>query len=72
MSNLNINKPVRIFKLGGIVLQDIDSEMTPEQIVAAYAVNYPNLKHATLSEPVLTGNELVYVIENTTAVKTKG
>jgi PRTRC genetic system protein C len=70
---MSITAPTRIFKLGGMILQDIDPEMTPEQIITAYAVNYPSLQHATYAEPVLKeNNELEYVIENTTAVKTKG
>jgi len=62
----------RIFIMGSIRLQDIDPALTPEEILNLYSANYPHLRNANLAEPVTKDNELHYVIENATSVKTKG
>jgi PRTRC genetic system protein C len=62
---------IRIFKMGATCLPDVNEKWTPEQVLAAYAPNYPFLANATLSEPEVEGNTLVYTIRKPIA-QTKG
>jgi PRTRC genetic system protein C len=61
----------RKFKMGATVLADPNASWSPEQVLAAYAPNYPFLASATLSEPVVEGDFLIYHIVKP-AVQTKG
>lgn len=68
---IEIQQPIRKFRTGVTLLDDPDPRMTPEEALAAYSVAYPHFKTATLGEPVLEGDALVYPI-NKPAVTTKG
>lgn len=61
----------RQFKMGSVTLADPSPEMTPDEVRAAYAVNYSHLAHATVSEPTAEGETLVYTFAPPVA-KTKG
>jgi PRTRC genetic system protein C len=61
----------RIFKMGSVELPDPDPSLSPKKVVELYSTNYPQLKSATVSEPELIGDRLVYIIE-LPPVKTKG
>ena len=66
-----IIQPVRVFKMGALRLPDPDPTAPPTEALALYVPNYPQLAHATLLEPRLEGEELVYEVEKP-PVKTKG
>lgn len=61
----------RRFRMGATLLDDVASDWTPEQVLAAYVPNYPFLQGATLAEPVVEGDTLVYEIRKP-ATHTKG
>jgi len=61
----------RRFRLGATLLDDIQPEWTPERVLAAYIPNYPFLQGATLDEPVVEGDCLVYPVVKPVA-QTKG
>lgn len=66
-----IATPTRVFRMGSITLPDPSVQMTPEDVRAAYAVNYSHLAHATVDGPVVDGDQLVYTFAPPVA-KTKG
>lgn len=61
----------RRFRFGATVLEDIDPQAAPEDILKLYTPSYPFLAHASLGEPVVEGDTLVFPIEKK-AVQTKG
>lgn len=61
----------RRFRMGATLLDDIQPEWLPERVLAAYIPNYPFLQGATLDEPVVEGDCLVYGIRKP-AAQTKG
>jgi len=61
----------RKFRMGATLLDDVSPEWSPERVLAAYVPNYPYLQGATLSEPVVEGEFLVYSIVKPAAM-TKG
>ncbi|MBF6649166.1 PRTRC system protein C [Methylobacter sp. BlB1] len=67
----NVIRPVRVFKMGSVRLNDPAPDMSPLEAVRLYASNYPHLANAELDEPQLVGEELHYAIR-LEAVKTKG
>lgn len=71
MSEVNIIRPKRVFKLGSLTLNDPDPDLTPEEVLKVYAPSYPFLEHSTVGEPVAKLDELHYEIERP-PVKTKG
>lgn len=66
-----IKQAQRVFKMGSVELADPDPSMTPDQVIGLYAANYPQLKNATVTDPQLVANRLVYSFE-LPPVKTKG
>jgi PRTRC genetic system protein C len=71
MSSIQI--PKRAFRSGAQELPDPtpDGSMSPDQVRGFYAENFPHLAMATISDPVLEGDVLVYTFEAPEA-KTKG
>ncbi len=63
--------PERVFRMGAIELPDPDRTLDPLEALRLHALNYPHLATATLSEPQLDGERLVYEVEKP-PVKTKG
>src|SRR6185312_12731538 len=61
----------RLFRTGSTELQDPDPTLTPDEVRQHWAVNYPHLATATVSEPEQKGDNLIYVFEAPQA-KTKG
>ena len=61
----------RVFKMNSVVLADIDPSLSPTEVIRLYAASYPHLAYATLGEPIVQGDELVFEIEKL-PVKTKG
>jgi PRTRC genetic system protein C len=60
----------RVFMYDGQKLADPDPAMTPEQVAEVYAVMFPELATATIEEPTVDGNKLVFKFDQ--AVGTKG
>lgn len=60
----------RRFKYDNIVLDDIDPETSPEDIMASYADIYPDLANGTVEGPEMTEDALVYTFR--TRIGTKG
>lgn len=61
----------RKFRMGATLLDDVNPDWTPEQVVAAYTPNFPFLAHATVGEPTVEDTWLVFPIHKP-AVQTKG
>lgn len=61
----------RVFRFGSINLPDPNPNLTPEEIKSLYAANYPLLEMASIGEPFVDGDELVYPFHKS-EVKTKG
>jgi len=68
---MHIKSLTRIFKMGSVELADPDPSLSPKEVLDMYSVNYPQLKSASLSEPNVIADRLVYSIE-LPPVKTKG
>jgi len=50
----------RVFRLGATDLPDLDSDLTPEQILEAYQEQYPTLRYGKVPEVGIEGDQLVY------------
>ncbi len=61
----------RVFKLGAAELPDPDPSLTPEAAFRLFASAYPLAATATLGEPEVVGDTLVYPVQRQ-AVHTKG
>lgn len=61
----------RLFRFGATTLQDIDPSLEPEEVVKAYKGSYPFLAHATLGDPEVEGDTLVFPVLKR-EVQTKG
>lgn len=74
-ASLTLTDPVtallRVFKLGAIELPDVARELEPLQSLRLHADNYPHLRTASLAEPYVEGDRLVYPVEKQ-PVETKG
>jgi len=62
---------IRKFKSGSVMLADPNPDLSPDEVRKLYAVNYPHLSSASVGEPTVQGDELVYEFMPP-AVKTKG
>jgi len=71
MTTTTIQTLTRRFRFRATVLEDIDPSLDPAEIIKLYIPSYPFLAHATLGEPVVEGDTLVYPIEKR-EVQTKG
>lgn len=68
---MSVKTLVRRFKMGATVLDDPDPSASPEQVVEMFTHAYPHLRNATISEPEVDGDTLVYTLAKA-AVQTKG
>jgi PRTRC genetic system protein C len=71
---LNIQSVERVFKLGKrdekIFLDDPNSDMTPEEVMSFYALQYPQLTTASVSGPEINKEgKAVYKFETNFGVK---
>ena len=67
-----ITLPPRIFKIGALELPDPNPEAAPDDALALFAPNFPQVRGATLAAPEVRGDgTLVYAVERP-PVKTKG
>jgi len=67
-----IERVRRIFKLGALELEDPAPDLSPEDAIALYAPNFPQVQGATLAAPEVRGDGvLVYRVERP-MVKIKG
>ena len=48
----------RVFSYAGLVLPDLDRKLTPEEIKAAYSIQYPELATAAITGPEVVGDKL--------------
>ena len=60
----------RKFKYDNLLLDDIDSNAEPEEIMASYSENYPALTGGHVEGPELTEDALIYTF--VTKIGTKG
>lgn len=67
---MTITPVKRIFSYAGITLPDLNSQMSPEEIKAAYANQYPELATAAINGPEAVGDKLRY--EFVKSLGTKG
>ena len=61
----------RRFKLGQLMLDDPDTELSPNDAVRIYQATYPVISSCTLAEPYEQGGYLVYELQKPAAT-TKG
>ena len=57
---MTITPAARIFSYAGISLPDLDRNMPPEEIKAAYSMQYPELATAAIQGPEAIGDKLRY------------
>ena len=57
---MTITPASRIFSYAGISLPDLDRNMPPEEIKAAYSMQYPELATAAIQGPEAIGDKLRY------------
>lgn len=62
---------IRVFRFGATELPDIDPTMQPEEVLRHYSGAYPFLALATLGEPEVDGDRMVYPVRKR-EVQTKG
>jgi PRTRC genetic system protein C len=67
----DIQRPIRVFRINGTTLPDVDPRLPPEAVLATYEANYPMLRGATLDEPRMENGTLVYTVLKPPA-QTKG
>ncbi len=60
----------RIFRFGGMNLEDPDPAMTPEQVKKVYAEAYPKLTNGAVTGPEVKDGQEIYTFKE--AVGTKG
>lgn len=61
----------RRFRFGATTLEDIDPNLSPEQVLEAYTPSYPFLRTASIGDPIIEADTLVYPIDKP-QVQTKG
>jgi len=55
---MTVTPAQRIFSYAGLTLGDLDRRMSPEEIKAAYSVQYPELATAGIKGPEVVGDKL--------------
>jgi hypothetical protein len=61
----------RVFRFGATELPDIDPSMPPEAVLKHYSGAYPFLGMATVAEPEVSGDRIIYPVRKREA-QTKG
>jgi PRTRC genetic system protein C len=67
---MTVTPTQRIFSYAGVMLPDLDRKMSPEEIKAAYSIQYPELATAAINGPEAVGDKLRY--EFVRAIGAKG
>jgi PRTRC genetic system protein C len=67
---VTVTPTIREFAYSGLKLVDLDSKLSPEEIKAAYALQYPELATAAIQGPEAVGDKLRY--EFVRAIGAKG
>jgi len=57
-----IIKMNRVFRMGATDLPDIDADLTPEQVLEHYALQYPQLRRGKVAELGAEGDSLVFTL----------
>jgi len=57
---VKITPAVREFSYMGLKLPDINAQLSPEEVKAAYATQYPELATAAINGPEAVGEKLRY------------
>lgn len=55
-----VTRGQRIFSYAGVTLPDLNRKMSPEEIKAAYSIQYPELATAAIQGPEAVGDKLRY------------
>ena len=55
---MTVTPTQRIFSYAGLTLTDLDRRMSPEEIKAAYSVQFPELATAAITGPEVVGDKL--------------
>ena len=67
---MTVTPSTRIFAYRGLTLPDPDCRLSPEEVKAVLAIQYPELTTAAINGPEVVGDKLRW--EFVTAVGTKG
>lgn len=71
MTDATTQELTRVFKLGSLELDDPNPQAEPQAALRLYATAYPVLNSATLAEPTIDGDRLVFEVVKPQG-KTKG
>jgi PRTRC genetic system protein C len=66
---VTVNPAQRIFSYAGLSLVDLNPKLEPEEIKAAYSVQYPELATAVINGPEAVGDKLRYEFVKQLGVK---
>ena len=67
---MTVTPGTRIFAYRGLTLPDPDCRLSPEEVKAAFSIQYPELTTAAINGPEVVGDKLRW--EFVTAVGAKG
>ena len=67
----NVFVPERVFRMNGVDLPDPAPDLEPQEALQLYARQYPHLRRATLADPQMEDDVMIYEVEKA-PVQTKG
>jgi len=68
---MELAQATRTFKIGSVLLPDPAPDLSPEEAVKLYALNYPVVANGDLEGPEMVGDTAEYTV-TPPPVKTKG
>lgn len=66
---LNVKVFPRVFKHRELLLTDPNSDMTPEEVMAYYSNQYPELTTSNVFGPTIENDQAVYEFKSTVGTK---
>ena len=66
---LNVKVFPRVFKLRELLLTDPNSDLTPDEVMAYYSNQYPELTTSNVFGPTIENDQAVYEFKSTVGTK---
>ncbi|MGM9776790.1 MAG: PRTRC system protein C [Prevotella sp.] len=66
---LNVTNYKRVFQHGKVTLSDPNPDMSPEQVMAFYSNQYPELTTSNVHGPKIENDKAVYTFKTTVGTK---
>lgn len=66
---LNVKVFPRVFKHRELLLADPNSDMTPDEVMAYYSNQYPELTTSNVFGPTIENDQAVYEFKSTVGIK---